>query len=111
NKLKVKQTRIDIEALQNQYTNTEKQIQLQTATTYNTYISALQALQSSNDELINTREAYRLTDRKYREGQALQIELIQARIDMTNAEIKYSLAQLAVLNKAAELERVMATYP
>ena len=111
NKLKVKQTRLDIEALQNQYTNTEKQIQLQTATTYNTYIGALQALQSSNDELINTREAYRLTDRKYREGQALQIELIQARIDMTNAEIKYSLAQLAVLNKAAELERVMATYP
>jgi outer membrane protein len=111
NKLKVKQTRLDIEASQNQYTNTEKKIQLQTATTYNTYISALQALQGSNDELINTKEAYRLTDRKYREGQALQIELIQARIDMTNAEIKYSLAQLAVLNKAAELERVMATYP
>ena len=86
-------------------------LQLQIATTYNTYISAIQVLQSSNDEVINTKEAYRLTDRKYREGQALQIELTQARIDMTNAEIKYSLAQLAVLNKAAELERVMATYP
>jgi outer membrane protein len=111
NKLKIKQTQFDIDALQNQYTNTEKQLQLQIATTYNSYISALQALQSSNDEVINTKEAYRLTDRKYREGQALQIELSQARIDMTTAEIKYSLAQLAVLNKAAELERVMATYP
>jgi len=40
----------------------------------------------------------------------LQIELIDARTEMTNAEIKYSLTQLAVLNKAAELERVMATY-
>ena len=95
----------------NQYTNTEKQLQLQVATAYNTYIGALQVLQSSNDEVVNTREAYRLTDRKYREGQALQIELTQARIDMTTAEIKYSLAQLAVLNKTAELERVMATYP
>ena len=111
NKLKIKQTQLDIDALQNQYANTEKQLQLQIATTYNSYISALQALQSSNDEVINTKEAYRLTDRKYREGQALQIELTQARIDMTTAEIKYSLAQLAVLNKAAELERVMATYP
>ena len=89
----------------------EKQLQLQITTTNNSYISAVQALQSSNDEVISTKEAYRLTDRKYREGQALQIELTQARIDMTNAEIKYSLAQLAVLNKAAELERVMATYP
>jgi outer membrane protein len=111
NKLKIKQTQLDIEALQNQYTNTERQLQLQVATTYNSYVSALQALQSSNDEVINTKEAYRLTDRKYREGQALQIELTQARIDMTTAEIKYSLAQLAVLNKTAELERVMATYP
>jgi outer membrane protein len=111
NKLKIKQTQLDIEALQNQYTNTERQLQLQVATTYNSYVSALQALQSSNDEVINTKEAYRLTDRKYREGQALQIELTQARIDMTTAEIKYSLAQLAVLNKTAELERVIATYP
>jgi len=111
NKLKIKQTQLDIEALQNQYANTEKQLQLQVTTTYNSYISALQGLKSSNDEVINTKEAYRLTDRKYREGQALQIELTQARIDMTNAEIKYSLDQLSVLNKAAELERVMATYP
>lgn len=111
NKLKVKQTQLDIDALKNQYSDTEKQLQLQITTTNNSYTSALQVLQSSNDEVISTKEAYRLTDRKYREGQALQIEVTQARIDMTNAEIKYSLAHLAVLNKAAELERVMATYP
>jgi outer membrane protein len=111
NKLQIKETQLSIAALQNQYAHTEKQLQLQIATTYNTYLGALQVLQSSNDEVINTKEAYRLTDRKYREGEALQIELTQARIDMTTAEIKYSLAQLAVLNKTAELERVMATYP
>jgi outer membrane protein len=111
NKLKIKQTQLDMDAMQNQYAITEKQLQLQIATTYNTYISELQALQSSNDEVINSEEAYRLTDRKYREGQALQIELTQARTEMTTAEIKYSLAQLAVLKIAAELERVMATWP
>lgn len=111
NKLKIKQTQVDIEALRNQYDQTEKQLQLQITTSYNAYVSAMQALQSSADEVLNTREAYRFTDRKYREGQTLQIELNQARTDMTNAEIKYSLAQLTVLNKAAELERAMATYP
>jgi len=111
NKLKIQQTQLDIDALKNQYSTIEKQVQLQITTTNNSYISAVQALQSCNDEMISTKEAYRLTDRKYREGQALQIEVTQARIDMTTAEIKYSLAQLAVLSKAAELERVMATYP
>jgi outer membrane protein TolC len=111
NKLKVKQTQIDIEQLQTQYDDVQKQLQLQVITTYNAYLTAVQTLQSAADETASTREAYRLTDKKYREGQALQIELIDARVEMTNAEIKYSLAQLAVLNKTAELERVTASYP
>lgn len=110
NKLKIKQTQADIQQLQTQYNDVEKQLQLQVTTTYNAYLTAVQTLQSAADETESTREAYRLTDKKYREGQALQIELIQARTEMTNAEIKYSLAQLAVLNKAAELERVTAAY-
>jgi len=110
NKLKVKQTQLGIEQLQTQYDNTQKQLQLQVTTTYNAYTTAVQTLQSAADETASAREAYRLTDKKYREGQALQIELIEARTEMTNAEIKYSLAQLAVLNKTAELERATASY-
>ncbi len=110
NKLKIKQTQADIQQLQTQYNDVEKQLQLQVTTTYNAYLTAVQTLQSAADETESSREAYRLTDKKYREGQALQIELIQARTEMTNAEIKYSLAQLAVLNKSAELERVTAAY-
>ena len=110
NKLKTKQAQIDIDAIKNQYDNTEKQMQLQVTTTYNSYQSALDALHSANDEMISTSEVYRLAQSRYMQGAALQLELIDARTEMTNAEVKYSLAQLAVLNKAAELERVMATY-
>ncbi|MBS1598910.1 MAG: TolC family protein [Bacteroidetes bacterium] len=110
NKLKAKQNQIDIESIKNQYSNTESQILLQITTTYNTYESALEAMHSSYDEVMSTREVFRLAQSRYREGQALQIELIDARTQMTNAEIRYSLAQLAVLTKTAELERVMATY-
>lgn len=110
NKLKVKQAQIDIDAVQNQYTDASKKLLLQVSTTYNTYLSALKALRSSNDEVTSTKEVYRLMQSRYIQGSALQIELIDARTAMTNAELKYSLAQLAVLNKAAELERVMATY-
>ncbi len=110
NKLKSKQAQLDIDAVQNNYNDVEKQLMLQAATTYNTYQAALKALHSSNDEVVSNKEVFRLMQSRYLQGQALQIELIDARTEMTNAEIKYSLAQLAVLNKAAELERVMATY-
>ncbi len=110
NKLKVKQSQLDIEQVRTQCDDAQKQLLLQVTTAYNSYLASAEALQNSNDEVLSTKEAYRLTDKKFREGQALQIELIDARAEMTNAEIKYSLAQLAVLNKTAELERATASY-
>lgn len=110
NKLKSKQAQLDIDAIKTQYDDVEKQLLLQVTTANNTYRAALSALHSANDEVMSTREVYRLAQSRYQQGQALQIEVIDARTQMTEAEIKYSLAQLAVLTKAAELERVMATY-
>ncbi len=111
NKLRVKQTAIDIDAIKNQYANVSQQLTLQVTTTYNQYQSALTALRNAGDEVLSTGEAYRLTQSRYLQGQALQIELIDARTQMTNADITYSLAQLAVLTKEAEMERVTASYP
>ena len=110
NRLKAKQAQIDIDAMKNKYADAEKQLLLQVTTAYNSYQSAIAAIHSANDEVVSTREVYRLAESRYRQGQALQIELTDARTQMTNAEIKYSLAQLTVLNKSAELERAMATY-
>lgn len=111
NKLKIKQTQAAIDQMHTQYDDVQKQLQLQATTTRNSYAAAIEALHSAYDEVLSTKEAYRLTDKKYREGQALQIELLDARTQMTNAEIKYSLAQLNALNKSAELERATAAYP
>jgi outer membrane protein TolC len=110
NKLKAKQTEIDITAIQNQYEAVAKQLTLQVVTAYNQYQSAMAAMHFANDEVLSTQEAYRLTENKYKQGESLQIELIDARTEMTNAEIKYSLTQLAVLDKSAALERATASY-
>lgn len=111
NKLKVKETQVVINQLHTQYDDVQKQLQLQATTAYNAYVAAIEALKSAQDEAVSSKEAYRLTDKKYREGLALQIELIDARTQMTNAEIKYSLAQLNALNKTAEMQRANASYP
>jgi len=111
NKLKARQAQLDIDAVKNQYEDAAQQALLQVTTTFNQYQSAIAAMNASSDELASSNEAFRLTQSRYLQGEALQIELIDARTQMTNAQINNSLAKLAVLVKAAQLERMMATYP
>ena len=110
NKHKIRQAELESDALATQYKEVEQQLSLQVQTTYNNYRSAVQTLQSVADEMQSTAETYRLTERRFREGQALQIELIDARTQLTNAQLRYSLAQLAALTRSAELEYATASY-
>ncbi|HWK02859.1 MAG TPA: TolC family protein [Puia sp.] len=110
NKYKIRQTQIDIASIGDQYRELTQQLTLQVQTVSNDYSSAVETLQSLTDEVNSTRETYRLAERRFNEGQALQIELVDARTQMTGAEIRYSLGRLTVLNRAADLERVTASY-
>ena len=110
NKYKIQQSQLDLDALANQTKEVEQQLSLQVRTAYNNYYSSLQSLQASRDEVYSAQETYRFTERRFREGQALQLELIDIRTQLTNAQIRYSLAQLAVLTRAAEVERATASY-
>lgn len=110
NKYKIQQSQLDLDALANQTKEVEQQLSLQVRTAYNNYYSSLQSLQASRDEVQSAQETYRFTERRFREGQALQLELIDIRTQLTNAQIRYSLAQLAVLTRAAEVERATASY-
>lgn len=110
NKYRIRQARIDIDAVDDQYRDLTQQLTLEQQTTVNNYHSAIEALQALADEASSAREAYRLVERRFNEGQALQVDLIDARNQYTSAEIRYSLGRLAVLNRAADLERVTAAY-
>ncbi len=110
NKYKIRQSQLDLEALNTQYKDVEQQLTLQVRTSANNYRSAIETLQARTDEVQSTQETYRFAERRFREGQALQLELIDARTQLTNAQLNYSLAQLAVLTRAAELERATASY-
>jgi len=110
NKYKIRQSQLDLEALGTQYKDVEQQLTLQVRMSVNNYRSAIQTVQARTDEVQSAQETYRFAERRFREGQALQIELIDARTQLTNAQLNYSLAQLAVLTRAAELERVTASY-
>src|SRR5262249_54868356 len=110
NRYKIQQARIDIDALNDQYRELAQQLTLEQQTSFDNYPSALEALRAMADEASSAREAYRLAAKRFAEGQALQIEVIDARNQLTDAEIRYSLGRLRVLDRAADLERATATY-
>jgi len=110
NKYKIRQSEIDVRAIGDQYRELTQQLTLQVRTSANDYYSAVEALRSLTDEVTSARETYRLAERRFREGNAIQIELIDARTQMTSAELRYSLGCLTVLNRSADLERVTASY-
>ena len=110
NKYKIRQSEIDLASVHDQYRELTQQLTLQAQTIANDYSSSVEALQSLADEVESGRASFRLTEKRYAEGQALQIEVIDARTQLTNAEIRYSLGRLTVLDRAAELERVTASY-
>jgi outer membrane protein len=110
NRYKIRQDAIQMESIGDQYRLLTEQLTLEQQTAVNNYNSALDALQSLTDEVSSARETYRLAEKRFDEGQALQIELIDARSQMTSAELRYSLGRLAVLDRAADLERINAIY-
>ncbi|WP_207512345.1 TolC family protein [Longitalea luteola] len=110
NKYRIRQSELDLEQLNTQYKEVEQQLSLQVRTSLNNYRSAIQMLAARTDEVQSATETYRFAERRFREGQALQLELIDARTQLTNAQLNYSLAQLAVLTRSAELERATAAY-
>jgi outer membrane protein len=110
NKLKAQQTKIELSKLDAQNAEVLQQIQLQVQVAQTNLNTANEAFKVNDAEKAASSEYYRLTERRFREGQALQIELVDARTQMTMAELKRSLAHFTVLMRLIELERAEASY-
>ncbi len=110
NDLKIRQNEIDLKKNQAQNAEVLQQIQLQIQMAKTNLATAQEAFKVNDAELVFADEYYRLTDRRYAAGSALQIELVDARTQKTAAELKRSLAHFTVLQRLIELERAEATY-
>ncbi len=110
NAMKGQQTQLDIQKLQAQTAEVKSQIALQINVARTNLQTARVALIANEAELKSANEYYRLTERRWREGQALQIELIDARTQLTAAELKQNLSRYKILLADVELERAEGTY-
>jgi outer membrane protein len=110
NKLKTQQTELELKKLQAQTDEVGQQIQLQISVLQTQLASAQEAIKVNDAELLAAKEYYRLTDRRFKEGLALQIEWVDARTQQTTAALKRSLIYFTWLIKKVELERATASY-
>ena len=110
NKHAVQQSTTLLASIEVQLDELTKRLNLQATTAFHEYQAAVQKLQHLNQVVQSTQETYRYVELRYQQGQALQLELIDARTKMTNAKIDYSLGQLTILYKAAELEMITNSF-
>lgn len=110
NKLRTKQAEMDLNALNSQYEQVDNQLHLQVKTTVNNYLSALEIYQSTQAQVDAAQKYFNDTFKRYKQGQATQIEYLDARNNLTSAQIQQSIALYNVWGKLAEVERVKASY-
>lgn len=111
NLLKIQQTKLELNALQEKKEQVRDFIALQATTNRNSLNAQFSAFNSYSDQIRSARRYYTDIQRRYREGQANFIEVLDARTQLTNAELQQSIARYKVWWQLAEIEFADAAYP
>ncbi|MFC2098865.1 TolC family protein [Bacteroidota bacterium] len=110
-KAQVGEARIEQEMRTTMLRETEQQIRLQALEAHFDLMASAESIIAAEEELLSSKNAFRVVDRKYKEGQASLIEYIDSRTSMTQAEERLIISKYDYHIKYAELERAACLYP
>jgi outer membrane protein TolC len=109
NQLKIKQTEADLQTLTMQLEQAKEQLQLQVQLSQNSYEAARKIYESKNGQVNTAQRYHRDMLRRYKEGQANYIELLDAQTQITTAHLQQTITLYDVWIRWAELERAKAS--
>ncbi len=104
NKQKIKMAEMDVATIQSQRAQVADQLALQLRTSVTDYQSALQLFRSSRTQVRTAQRYFDDVSKLYREGQALYIEYLDARNELTNAELQQVISLFNVWQKWTEVQ-------
>ncbi len=104
---KIKQTEMEIASLGEQTKQVEEQLLLQNTLAQNSLNAARAIAQSKAGQVATGQRYYRDLLKRYKEGQANFIELLDAQTQLTNAQLQQSVARFDVWLRYVELERTL----
>ncbi|WP_051068867.1 TolC family protein [Cesiribacter andamanensis] len=108
NRYEVRQARLDLKSSQLQLDHTRQQLQLAARTARNELATAYQHQAAARQRLIAATSYFRLLERGYAEGTYSLIEFIDARNQLTSAQLQQSITTYQVLSALAQYERQTA---
>jgi outer membrane protein TolC len=110
NRNRIAQSRLEVKNSELNYQLVQRQLHMSSQVSKNTLISAYQNYQSALKQLEAAESYQRLIERGYKEGVNTFIEAIDARNQLTSAQLSVNLNQYRVLIAEASLERETASY-
>lgn len=108
NKRKIQQAQVDLENIQNKKQEVSQQLQLDAINTYYSVEASAEAIMAAKDELKSAEKIYTIVHKKYKQGQASQLEHIDARTSLLNAQQNLVVKQYDYHIQYADFERKTA---
>jgi outer membrane protein TolC len=106
----VNKMKIDVEALVSQTKYVEMQLKLSATTAANSYTSSVEQYKNAITEESTSGQYFNLMNKRYKEGQALYIEYLDARNENTLASLRKAITYFDAWIKYSESERANADY-
>lgn len=110
-KLQVQKAQVESMQLDERLRYSERALQLEMEKAQNDFQAARAAWESYPAQLAAARRYYQQTLRRYEEGMASQIELIDAQTSLYVLEVQQTIAYYGVFVRFAEMERAWAAFP
>ena len=110
NRSRVRQALIQRDMVENRLNEAKSRIELQVINSLQALKASGSAIAAAESQALSSREAFRLVNRKYQEGQASLIEFMDARNALTQAEENLIISQYTYLSDYAEFEKAI-THP
>ena len=109
-KARIEQASLEKQRLLAQLDELNKQIELQIRQSYDNFIAARKKTEVAEKRRISARSSFNLMEKKYQQGAANLVEFLDARSNLTNAELSRLIAYYEYYAYYSELERATAYY-
>ncbi len=107
---KMKQAQLDVQSLDAQTKYVKQQLELQLTTARNSYGNAVVQYNNTFEQVDASSQYFRITERRYREGSVSYIEYLDARNELTTAQLQQSISYFNAWTRYAEMQRAGASF-
>jgi outer membrane protein TolC len=108
NKAKIRQAQIEKQIAESKLKEAKRQIELQVLNTMNELKTSEKGIVAAESTLSDSREGFRLVNKRYEQGQASLLEYLDARTNLTRSEESLIISRYRYLSCFAEFEKVTA---